>query len=211
MHNHENKAARSFASLTMADCITLLRIVGTAGLLFFLPLSPAFFLLYTFTGVTDVLDGWVARKTGTCSDAGARLDSIADLLFYGVTIVKLLPILYRILPKVFWLMVLAAAALRVASYAIAGMKFGCFASLHTYLNKLTGAAVFLVPFFLRFSCGEIYCWIILAVAGIASAEELLIHLFSREYRPNRKSLFLQDAIASGKESSSGPDKTPQIQ
>ena len=123
MHNHENKAARSFASLTMADCITLLRIVGTAGLLFFLPLSPAFFLLYTFTGVTDVLDGWVARKTGTCSDAGARLDSIADLLFYGVTIVKLLPILYRILPEIFWLMMLAVAALRVASYAIAGMKF----------------------------------------------------------------------------------------
>ena len=40
--------------------------------------------IYTFAGLTDVLDGWLARKTGRASEFGARLDSVADLLFYSV-------------------------------------------------------------------------------------------------------------------------------
>ena len=68
--------------LSIADMITLLRIAGTILLLFFPALSPAFFILYALTGLTDVLDGWIARRTKTASDFGARLDSVADLLFY---------------------------------------------------------------------------------------------------------------------------------
>ena len=43
--------------LSIADMITLLRIAGTILLLFFPALSPAFFILYALTGLTDVLDG----------------------------------------------------------------------------------------------------------------------------------------------------------
>ena len=64
-------------TLFSANAITLLRISGTAVLLFLRPFSPAFFVVYTLTGVTDVLDGFVARKTGTASDFGAKLDSAA--------------------------------------------------------------------------------------------------------------------------------------
>ena len=84
-------------TLFSANAITLLRISGTAVLLFLRPFSPAFFVVYTLTGVTDVLDGFVARKTGTASDFGAKLDSAADLLFYGVMLLKIFPVLSVIL------------------------------------------------------------------------------------------------------------------
>ena len=65
----------------LPNIITSLRIAGTAGLLFALPLTPLYFAIYTFGGLSDVLDGWIARHMGTASDFGARLDSIADLFF----------------------------------------------------------------------------------------------------------------------------------
>ena len=70
---NEHKHHKKFQ--TAANSITLLRIVGSIGLLFPAPMSPLFLGIYTLTGLTDVLDGWLARKTGTTSDFGARLDS----------------------------------------------------------------------------------------------------------------------------------------
>ena len=68
----------------------------TALFLLFLPLGSVRFLaVYTLAGLTDALDGWLARKTGTASPFGARLDSIADLLFYGILILWLFPVLWK--------------------------------------------------------------------------------------------------------------------
>ena len=74
--------------LTPPNICTMLRIVGTVGLLLIRPLTLPFYLLYTFCGITDVLDGTIARATNSTSEFGARLDSIADLIFYAVMIVK---------------------------------------------------------------------------------------------------------------------------
>lgn len=177
---------------TAANCITGLRMAGTLGLLFVRPLSPAFFAVYTLTGLTDVMDGWVARKTGTSGDFGAKLDSCADLLFYGVMLVRLLPLLFRTLPAPIWWVVLGIACLRLTAYLVAAIKYRTFASLHTYFNKLTGAAVFLVPYFLLTGFAPGYCWGVCAVAGVASLEELLIHLLRPAHQSDTKSL-LHDA------------------
>ena len=40
-----------------------------------------------------MMDGAVARKTGIVSELGARLDTIADLVFTAVCLIKLLPVL----------------------------------------------------------------------------------------------------------------------
>ena len=88
----------------LPNLITSLRIAGTAGLIFAVPLTPLYFVIYTFCGISDILDGWLARHTGTASDLGARLDSIADLFFYTVMIIQLLPILRQLLPGAFWVL-----------------------------------------------------------------------------------------------------------
>ena len=172
-----------------ADTITAVRMVSSLFLLF-LPLRSAVFLtVYTLTGLTDALDGWLARKTGTASDFGARLDSIADLLFYTVLLLRLFPVLWRTLPVVIWYAVAVMFLVRLAAYAVAAIKYHCFAALHTWLNKLTGVAVFLLPYALAVSTGIVYSWAVCILAFAASLEELAIHLWRPAYRADRKSIF----------------------
>ena len=175
----------------MADTVTAMRI-GVSAFLFFLSLETIWFLvIYTFAGLTDVLDGWLARRTGRASEFGARLDSIADLLFYGVLLIRLFPLLYQILPEEIWYAVFGIIAVRFASYTTAAVKYHRFASLHTWLNKLTGAAVFLLPYVLFSIFGVVYSWAVCILAFAASVEELAIHLLRADYIPERKS-FLQN-------------------
>ena len=172
----------------LPNLITALRIAGTAGLIFTVPLTPPYFVIYTLCGLSDVLDGWLARRTGTESALGARLDSIADLLFYAVMLGKLLPALLRRFPAALWYVVGAIVLIRLASYGVAAWKYRTFASLHTYLNKLTGAAVFAVPFVLPTALADGYCWVVCIIAALASVEELILHLRAKSYDPNRKTL-----------------------
>jgi CDP-diacylglycerol--glycerol-3-phosphate 3-phosphatidyltransferase len=51
-------------------------------------LSPWFCVLYISAGVSDMVDGWVARKTNTVSDFGSKLDTVADIFFVAVCLVK---------------------------------------------------------------------------------------------------------------------------
>lgn len=172
---------------TTADSITSVRIAASSLLL--LPLGKAWFLgLYTLTGLTDILDGWLARKTGTASEFGARLDSGADLLFYGVLLLRLFPILWQRLPAEIWYAVALILLVRLAAYAVAAVKFHRFAAMHTWLNKLTGGTVFLLPYVLAFRSGVGFCWAVCALAFASSMEELLIHLCRKDYRADRKSI-----------------------
>ena len=74
--------------------ITSLRIVGTASLFLIDPLSELFYLIYTLSGLSDAVDGWVARATKTTSELGSKLDTAADLLFYAVMIIRIFPELW---------------------------------------------------------------------------------------------------------------------
>ena len=77
----------------MANIITCIRIVLSAALLFCPALSPAFYALYLAAGFSDMIDGAVARKTGTVSELGSKLDTIADIVFTAICLIKLLPVL----------------------------------------------------------------------------------------------------------------------
>ncbi len=168
--------------------ITSLRIVGTAAWLFTTPLSRSFYILYFITGLTDVLDGFIARRLHITSEFGAKLDSVADMLFYTVMLSVMFPALWELLPVGIWYLLGAVLAVRLTSYAVAAIKFHRFASNHTWLNKITGAVVFAIPFVLLLPCDIPLCWAICITGGVASVEELMIHLLSREYNPNVKSI-----------------------
>ena len=77
----------------MANIITGVRILCSIALLFVTPLSKLFYALYLTAGLSDMIDGTVARKTGTESEFGSKLDSTADFMFVTVCLLKLLPVL----------------------------------------------------------------------------------------------------------------------
>lgn len=166
---------------TIPNYITVFRIIGTIILLFTVPFTKFFFIIYTLCGLSDILDGAIARLTKTSSEFGAKLDSIADMLFYATMLAKVFPVLWDILPRYIWYIVALVLALRLCSYLVAAIKYRKFASLHTYLNKLTGLMIFTVPYFLKHKFGITLCFAIAIISGLASLEELLIHIFKDKY------------------------------
>ena len=179
--------------LNTADIITLFRIAGTILLAFLRLFSAGFFCIYVITGLTDVLDGWIARRTKTASDFGARLDSVADFLFFSVVLFRIFPVLWNTLPSDIWYEVVIIVIVRILAYLVAAVKYRQVASLHTYLNKLTGGAVFILPFLLATSYSAVYCRITCVLAIAAALEELAIHLRRQTYRANTKSIFQKES------------------
>ena len=97
----------------LADIITACRIVCSAVLLFLPALSPAFYTVYLIGGFTDMIDGTVARKMGTASSFGAKLDSVADFSFVLVCLVKILPAVE--VPRWLWIWILLIALIKMIS------------------------------------------------------------------------------------------------
>lgn len=174
---------------TIPNSITMIRILGTVCLLAAEPLSAAFYVIYTVCGISDVLDGFIARTTKKATEFGAKLDSAADLFFYAVMVLKLRSFLWKQLPKKIWLFVGVVLLLRVCSYTLAAWKYHRFSSQHTYLNKLTGAAMFVLPYVIAGAFAVTCSFVICGIAMAAALEELCIHISSKEYRPKRKSLW----------------------
>src|ERR1700743_1386996 len=74
--------------------LTGIRIAATPliVLLFFMPYpwaDPAAGLLFAAAGITDSLDGYLARRLGQTSRLGAFLDPVADKLIVAVALVLL--------------------------------------------------------------------------------------------------------------------------
>ena len=171
------------------NIITCVRLVGALIILFLPVPSAVFFTVYTLCGLSDVLDGATARVLKAESAFGAKLDSVSDMVFYAVMLIRLMPVLWETLPSWIWLAVAAILMLRLCAYLVAALRYHRFAAMHTYLNKLTGLCVFLIPYFVGFDALTVYCMIVCAIGTLASAEEFIIHAYSPVYNANRKSLF----------------------
>lgn len=127
----------------MANIITGIRIVLSVALLFCPALSPTFYALYIVAGFSDMIDGAVARKTGTVSEFGSKLDTVADIVFIAVCLMKLLPVL----PVPVWLYIWIAiiAFIKVANNTAGYIRQKEFISVHSAMNKATGGMLFLFP------------------------------------------------------------------
>ena len=152
------------------NILTIFRIL--ASLLIVMVSDKYFFPLYFFAGLTDILDGWIARKMNWTSRFGTLLDSLADLLFFIVVVLKI--ILTIKLPAFLLWGALMIVLIRCITYLIGYFRFHQFASLHTYLNKLTGLLLFLSPIVLLIIPITPFGIILLVCGSLSAIEELLI-------------------------------------
>ena len=173
----------------LPNLITLIRILCAVCLVFLDSFSVEFFAVYTFAGITDILDGFIARKMNLTSEFGAKLDSVSDLLFYGIMLIKIMPQLLKRVSLAIWIVVGIILIIRLSAYILAMVKYGCFSSLHTILNKLTGFAVFCVPYAYVTSYMTAFCVVVCIIGFASSTEELFTHLKRIKYRSDVKSIF----------------------
>ena len=162
--------------VTIPNVITFLRLVGAIIMIFLEPLSTPFMIVYTVSGFTDTIDGYVARKMGGETDFGSKLDSVADLTFYTVMMLKLLPILVKLLPKSIWYCVGIILAFRIFVYVANAVKKRKFLSSHSYLNKASGLMLFAMPYFIKTKYLEPYAWMVIGITGVAAIYEFTYSL-----------------------------------
>ena len=154
-----------------ADIITLSRIPFSVLLLVFKQNSYPFAVFYLLCGVTDVLDGFVARKFHTESEKGAKLDSIADLIFAVVYAVRILPLLS--VPYWIWVWIAIIAAIKVAGFVIAGRKAKKFSIEHSFGNKLTGILLFLLPLSIHAADVKYTATVVCVAATVTTISEII--------------------------------------
>ena len=175
---------------TIPNLLTYLRMVCAIVLLFFRPLSVWFFVLYAVAGLSDMLDGYFARRFQAQSELGARLDSAADFLLCVVILVVLIPFYHWPLWVILW--IVAIAVIRLVALLVCYLRFRQFAFLHTSLNKATGFLLFLSPVLFWLLGLDVAAIVLCTVATISAMEELLLDCTAREFNSNKKSILTQN-------------------
>lgn len=128
---------------TMANFVTVLRIIFSIALLFCPAFSPAFYVLYLSAGFTDMIDGIIARKTNTVSDFGSKLDTVADFVFIVASLVKLIPVLD--IPIWIYIWVGVIAIIKIVNTASGFTVQKRLVAVHSVMNKVTGLFLFILP------------------------------------------------------------------
>lgn len=154
----------------IANIITGSRIVLSLPLLF-VPLSSAwFYALYLLCGLSDMIDGTVARRTNSASEFGARLDTVSDFVFVTVALIKLVPYLH--IPVWLWIWIGVIAMMKLGNAFWGFIRTKKLVSPHTILNKVTGLLLFLLPMTIIFVDITYTLTIVCTVATIAAIHEV---------------------------------------
>lgn len=157
--------------LRPANIITASRILLSAVLLFSQPFSVPFGVIYLLCGLSDMMDGFVARKTHTESETGAKLDSAADALFFAVSAVKILPAVH--LDVRIWVWAAVIAVIKIAGMLLRFFHGSSFAPPHSIANKLTGLLLFLLPLTIPLVDSCYSAMLVCTVATVAAVQDVL--------------------------------------
>ena len=153
----------------MANIITLIRVLCSIAILFCPVFSVAFYALYITAGLTDMADGWVARKTNTVSELGSKLDTIADFVFLVVCLVKLLPIMD--IPVWLYVWIGIIAVIKIINIVSGYVVQKRFVAVHSVMNKITGVLLFILPLTLSFIDLRYSAAVVCIIATFAAVQE----------------------------------------
>jgi CDP-diacylglycerol--glycerol-3-phosphate 3-phosphatidyltransferase len=171
------------------NILSMLRIILSLVLIIIMPFQIAFVIVYITIGITDVLDGLIARRFGYESDLGAKLDSGADFIFYCILGLVLLKLFSSILGIEHIAALIVIIFIRLMNMLLSKLKYKKVVFVHTIANKISGAAVFLMPLLYFLIENGTVVWAIFGIVFISAAEELFITIKYREPNLNRKSIF----------------------
>ena len=136
----------------------MMRIAGSISLLFCDVTEWTFWVLYVLCGISDMVDGWLARRLQAESKAGEVLDSVADLSLVVCCAIRLLQVLE--IPVWLWIWAGIIVVIKVVNQTIALICVKRLFFPHTVANKLTG--------FLLFLAVPTINWCIIPIATVAA-------------------------------------------
>lgn len=175
----------------LPNALSYTRLFGTPLLFLLLHRQPVwwFVLAYAFVGLTDFLDGYLARAWNLTSPFGAMLDSLADVIFYLSTAyfaVVLFPEYVR--PNVAYIAV--CVVLLAVQVLASKWMLGRVVMPHTHLSRLAGLLA-VVVFFLSFVMDTTWLFrIVVLLYSAAFVEMVLMFRYGRDISADTRSVFV---------------------
>jgi CDP-diacylglycerol--glycerol-3-phosphate 3-phosphatidyltransferase len=156
-----------------------------------------FLLVLAVSLISDVLDGYLARKLNLASELGAKLDSWGDILTYAAMILGL----HLIWPSIFEQQaeyLFAAMMSFILPTLLAFRKFGAYPSYHTWGAKL--AAVLMAPayYVLILTDADSFFRVVILFHVLVALEEMAITYILNQPRSNVGSVFYLRSDLSGR-------------
>ena len=153
----------------IANIVTGCRILGSVLLLFFSARSVGFYIIYIICGFSDMIDGTIARKTNSTSELGAKIDTVADIAFVTVSLIKILPAID--VPGWLWIWGAIIAIIKICNIIWGYASKKQFISLHNITNKITGLLLFILPLTLSFIELKYSSIVVCSIATFAGFQE----------------------------------------
>ena len=153
----------------IANYISISRIIMAIILLLPKTFSKTFYIIYIYCGLSDILDGFLARKYKIISKFGAKIDSVADMLFVGVSLLKILPVIEISIGIYIWIIIIVL--IKVFNIILGYIYYKQLTLLHTIGNKITGLVLFVIPLMMNFIHIKILEILICSVATFSAIQE----------------------------------------
>lgn len=153
----------------VANYISVSRIIMSIILFVTETFSIAFYIIYIYCGISDMLDGFIARKSKNESKIGARLDSTSDIIFVIVAMIKILPVLNLTNRIIIW--VVFIVFIKIVNVTCSYIYYKKILLPHTIANKITGFILFIIPFIIINTNPIIFEIIICGIATFAAVQE----------------------------------------
>ena len=153
----------------LPNILSALRIAVSIALLSRDVTGWTFWVLYALCGLSDMADGWLARRLHAETKAGATLDSVADIVFVACCAVRLLPVL--VIPSWLWIWAGVNVFIKVVNQISSLVVYKRFCFPHTLANKLTVLLLFLTVPTMFWSMIPIV--IVAAIATFAALREFI--------------------------------------
>ena len=148
-----------------------------------------FGILFGIAGITDFLDGFIARKLKQISKFGSTFDTLADYILGLSAIIWIWLLFPEFISEYLWIVGLLFLAI-IIDLILGFVKYGKMPDYHLYSGKLAAPIgyVFLIHASL-FEPNAIFFYITALVLGICILEEILMTIKHKKMEPNKVSIF----------------------
>ena len=153
----------------IANIITGFRVMISIALLFCPVFSPVFYTLYLIAGLSDMIDGTIARRMNTVGEFGVRFDTAADFVFVVVCLIKLLPKIS--MPAWLYVWIVLISLIKIINIVSGYIVQKKLVAVHSVMNKVTGGLLFILPLTLSIVPLKYSAVPVCAVATFAAVQE----------------------------------------
>jgi CDP-diacylglycerol--glycerol-3-phosphate 3-phosphatidyltransferase len=139
--------------------------------------------------ISDIIDGYLARRLAITSALGALLDSVADLLLFAVAVVGIASFHPELLAQ-HRLACGILLACWLSEPLVALARYGRISSFHTYASKAAAYLLgFMVAVLFLWGLPDVLFYTAVGAGILASAEEFLLIALLPEWRANVRGIY----------------------